>query len=46
MEIRGATSEDYDAYARLMPELGVDDAPAPRDRFGSELCERSSPSRV
>jgi ribosomal protein S18 acetylase RimI-like enzyme len=41
IEIRGATGEDYDAYARLMPELAVDEQPAPRDRFGAELAART-----
>ena len=41
IEIRSATIDDYDAYARLMPELGVDEGPAPRDRFGSDLVVRT-----
>jgi GNAT superfamily N-acetyltransferase len=41
MEIRPATADDYDDYARLMPELGVDDPVPTRDRFAAELRART-----
>lgn len=41
METREAIAEDYEAYARLMPELGVDDALPPRERFATEMIART-----
>ena len=41
MQVRGGTPDDYDAYARLMPELGVDDPIPSRERFGEELAART-----
>ena len=40
MEIRSAVPEDYDAYARLFLELGIDDPVPSRDRFAGELASR------
>jgi GNAT superfamily N-acetyltransferase len=40
MEIRRATIGDYDAYASLFPELGVDDPLPSRERFADELVFR------
>lgn len=33
MEVRSATADDHDAFARLMPELGVDDPIPSRSRL-------------
>jgi GNAT superfamily N-acetyltransferase len=41
MEVRGAKPDDYDAYARLMPELGVDDPLPTREKFAAEMCARA-----
>jgi GNAT superfamily N-acetyltransferase len=41
METRAATVDDYDAYALLMPELGVDDPIPSRTRFADELVART-----
>ena len=41
MEVRVATIEDYDAYARLFGELGVDDPIPSRVRFGDEIVART-----
>jgi ribosomal protein S18 acetylase RimI-like enzyme len=41
MEIRAATIDDYDAYARLVAELGIDDPTPSRARFGDELVART-----
>jgi GNAT superfamily N-acetyltransferase len=38
--IRAATEADYEAYARLCPELGVDDPLASRELFKAELLPR------
>lgn len=40
MEIRPARPADYDAYARLFGELGVDEAVPARDRFIADLAGR------
>ena len=40
MEIRAATPHDYDAYARLFLELGIDDPVPSRTRFVDELASR------
>lgn len=39
--IRDATAGDYPAFARLMPELGVDDPIPSRDHFVRELMART-----
>jgi ribosomal protein S18 acetylase RimI-like enzyme len=39
--IREATAADYDAYARLLPELGTGDPIPSRERFAS-LCDRTT----
>src|SRR5688572_24388215 len=41
MDVRAATADDYDDFARLMPELGVPDPVPPRERFAGELCRRT-----
>ncbi|MDQ3370784.1 MAG: GNAT family N-acetyltransferase, partial [Myxococcota bacterium] len=41
MELRAATVDDYDAYARLVPELGVDEPLPSRTRFADELLGRA-----
>jgi GNAT superfamily N-acetyltransferase len=41
LAIRDATPADYEAYARLFPELGVDDRLPSRERFTSELLART-----
>lgn len=41
MEVRLATAHDHDAFARLMPELGVDDPLPTRERFAADLCART-----
>jgi ribosomal protein S18 acetylase RimI-like enzyme len=38
--IRAAHRDDYDAYARLFPHLGVDDPLPSRDRFAADLVPR------
>jgi GNAT superfamily N-acetyltransferase len=40
VEIRPARVDDYDTYARLQPQLGVDDPVPSRERFG-ELVART-----
>lgn len=40
MEIRDATVADYDAYTRLLPELGTGDPVPSRERFAA-LCDRA-----
>lgn len=40
MEIRAATGDDYDAFTRLFPALGVDDPVPSRARFTGELTAR------
>ncbi|MFT3700075.1 MAG: GNAT family N-acetyltransferase [Kofleriaceae bacterium] len=39
--IRNAVPEDYDAYTRLVVELGVDDPIPDRDRFLADIMRRS-----
>lgn len=41
MQVRAATFDDYDAFARLFPALGVDDPMPSRARFGDELVART-----
>lgn len=41
MQIRDAFADDYDAYARLFLELGVDDPVPPRERFAAEIAPRA-----
>jgi ribosomal protein S18 acetylase RimI-like enzyme len=40
IEIREATVADYEAYARLLPELGTGDPVPSRERFAA-LCDRT-----
>ena len=40
MRVRDAIAEDYDAYLRLFPELGVDEGTPSRERFTSDLFGR------
>jgi GNAT superfamily N-acetyltransferase len=41
VEVRAATIGDYDAYARLFGELGVEDPVPSRARFGAEMVART-----
>ncbi len=41
MQIRAATAADYGAYARLFPELGVDDPLPSAEHFADALVARS-----
>jgi GNAT superfamily N-acetyltransferase len=40
IEIRAATAGDYDAYAAMFSELGIDDPVPSRTRFAEELTSR------
>jgi GNAT superfamily N-acetyltransferase len=40
VNVRAAVDADYDAYARLFPELGVDDPLPSRERFIADLLAR------
>ena len=41
MQVRAATAADYDGYARLFPELRVDDPMPSAERFANDLVARS-----
>lgn len=40
VEVRAAIAADYEAYARLFGELGIDDPVPSRERFASDLARR------
>jgi ribosomal protein S18 acetylase RimI-like enzyme len=41
VQVRAATADDHEAYARLFPELGVDDPLPSRSRFADEVVPRA-----
>ncbi len=45
MPIRPAIADDHGAYTRLFPELGVPDAPLPRDNFETEVLPNALVAR-